>query len=68
MAKASETLVATDTFAAEVDGQTVIVHAGQTRVHAGHPLAKAHAHLFKQDEPHVDHEHKPRSRVRRKAA
>jgi hypothetical protein len=54
MAKATDTLVATDTFAAEVDGETVIVHAGQTRVHAGHPLAKAHAELFERDEPHVE--------------
>jgi hypothetical protein len=66
MAKATDALVATQAFACDLDGGTVVVQAG-TRVHAGHALAKAHAELF-EDEPHVDHEHKLKSRVRRKAA
>jgi hypothetical protein len=66
MAKVTDALVATQSFACDLDGETVVVQAG-TRVHASHPLAKAHVHLF-EDEPHVDHEHKPRSRGRRKAA
>jgi hypothetical protein len=61
MAKATDALVATQSFACDLDGETVVVQAG-TRVHASHPLAKAHVHLFARDEPQ-----NPESRAKRAA-
>ncbi len=39
--------VATETFACEIDGAGVIVHAGQTRVREGHPMLDTYRHAFK---------------------
>ena len=40
-------LVATETFTTTLDGAPVVVHKGQTRVRAGHPLVKGHEMWFK---------------------
>lgn len=39
--------VATETFACEVDGSPVIVHAGETRVREGHSLLDTYRQSFK---------------------
>jgi hypothetical protein len=62
---AAKVLVARESFSAEVDGQTVIVHAEQTRLASTHPLTKAHPHLFEPAEPRPDVETpKPRRRAK----
>jgi hypothetical protein len=49
-------LVARETFAAEVDGQERIFHAGVTRLRANHPAVKGREHLF---EPLAEHRERP---------
>jgi hypothetical protein len=45
--KADSVWVATETFACEIDGAGVIVHAGQTRVREGHPMLDTYRGSFK---------------------
>jgi len=51
---AAKLLVATETFSTDVDGHEVIVHAGVTRVRAGHPVVKGREHLFVPEPDEVD--------------
>ncbi len=44
--RADAVWVATETFACEVDGAGVIVHAGETRVREGHPMLDAYRGSF----------------------
>lgn len=52
----SQIFVATDSFAAEVDGEVIVAHKGQTRVRAGHPLLVGREHLFEPIDAHVQYE------------
>jgi CheY-like chemotaxis protein len=52
MARASM-LAATETFSADVDGETVVVHQGE-RVRSSHPVVKGREHLFEPAESRVD--------------
>ena len=45
--KSDSVWVATESFACEVDGAGVIVHAGQTRVREGHPMLDTYRQSFK---------------------
>lgn len=48
----SEILVAKSTFVARVEGRTVQVRKGVTRVRAGHPVTHGREHLFETIQPH----------------
>jgi hypothetical protein len=48
-----EIYVATTTFATEVDGEPVVIHAGVDRVRAGHALLKANPDNFKRESQDV---------------
>ncbi len=52
-AKKATLLVARETFTADVDGETVVVHAGQ-RVASSHPLVKGREDLFAEPGPDVE--------------
>jgi hypothetical protein len=45
--KADSVWVATETFACEIDGVGVVVHAGETRVREGHPMLDTYRTSFK---------------------
>ena len=45
--RADAVWVAVETFACEIDGAGVIVHAGQTRVREGHPMLDTYRGAFK---------------------
>lgn len=49
-------LIATETFATEIDGIPTIVHKNVTRVREGHPIALANPQNFEPVEDRVDHE------------
>lgn len=49
-------LIATETFATEIDGVPTIVHKNVTRVREGHPIALANPQNFAPVEDRVDHE------------
>jgi hypothetical protein len=65
MAGKPAVLVATETFSADLGGETVVVHKGETRVRANHPLVKASPHLFEPAEPQPDIE-APKRRSRKR--
>lgn len=44
--KTSDVWVATTTFACQLDGENVVVHAGETRVRVGHPLLDRYEGYF----------------------
>ena len=52
-AKKATVLAACETFTAEVDDETIVVHAGQ-RVASSHPLVKGREALFAEPGPDVD--------------
>lgn len=52
-AKKATVLAARETFTAEVDGATVVVHAGQ-RVASSHSLVKGREALFAEPGPDVE--------------
>lgn len=45
--------VATETFACEIDGASVIVQAGVTRVREGHPMLDSYRDKFEESDRHV---------------
>jgi hypothetical protein len=49
---AKQVLVAAETFSVDLDGEQVLVWKGETKVPAGHPLAKGREHLFEPVESH----------------
>ena len=51
-----EILVAKDSFAAHVDGETLVVRKGVTRVRKGHPLLKGREELFEPIDRKVDYD------------
>jgi hypothetical protein len=62
---AAKLLVATASFAADIKGQEVFVHAGE-RFQASHPVVKAHGQFFEPEES-VGVKQAPRSRPARRA-
>jgi len=51
---AGEILIATQTFSTTIDGEEFTVHAGRTRVRAGHPLIAANPGYFRAIDAHYD--------------
>jgi hypothetical protein len=55
MARKEDVYVANETFICELDGAQTVVHKGQTRVRAGHPLVETYPGYFDAEEgPHFD--------------
>jgi hypothetical protein len=51
---AAKLLIATHSFACEVDGEEYLVRKGATRVRANHPLVKGREQLFEPAAPGPD--------------
>jgi hypothetical protein len=46
MEDAAPLLVAKTSFSCHYDGRRVVIHAGETRIRADHPIVKGREHLF----------------------
>jgi len=49
-------LIATETFATNIDGVPTVIHKDVTRVREGHPVALGNPDFFRPVEDRVDHE------------